>query len=158
MRYYPSNTMLKMRQHGTNAVHVFRKTLVKHGKKATSHTASSIRYESDLKGAIASYRIYADVSIIYINQGRPKGAKMPPSIFSRKGRRLDLWFGAKGIPRNKSTDYLIRRKIARDGIKPIPVIDQSIEEIKVISETEIKQAVKKDLLKMGYSMFKNALS
>jgi hypothetical protein len=157
MKRYPSRTLTYLRQQGSNSVHTFRQTLAQHGKKATGYTGASIRYESGLKGTMAYYKIYADVSIIYINQGRPKGAKMPPSIFSRKGRQLNLWFGAKGIPRNKQTDFLVRRAIKRRGIKPVPVIEQSIEKIKELPVEQMKETVKLDLLEMGYAMFHSAL-
>jgi hypothetical protein len=157
MSYYPSRTINILRQQGSNAVHTFRQTLLKHGKKATGYTSASIRYETSLKGGIATYKVFADESIVYINQGRPKDAKMPPSIFSRKGRRLNLWFGARGIPRNRSTDYLVRRAIKRRGIKAVPVIDEGIEQIEELAKEQLIQAAREDILNIGYLMFLEAI-
>lgn len=155
--YYPSHTMTYLRQTGSDWVSTFRKTLIKHDKKATGFTSASIRYESIIKGSMVTNTIYANRSLLHINQGRPKGAKMPPSIFSRRGRRLNLWFGARGIPRNRSTDYLVRRAIKRRGIEPVPVIEGSIEQIEELSKEKLKEVVKLDLLDMGYSKFKKVV-
>ncbi len=64
---------------------------------------------------------------------------MSPSIFSRQGRQLNLWFGARGIPRNRNTDYLVRRAISRRGIEAVPVIEESIEKVQELSKEKLME-------------------
>lgn len=61
--------------------------------------------------------------LVYIENGRRKGAKMPPV------EPIIRWAKSKGIPTDNSTIYLIRRAIARDGIKARPFMAHVMEEM-----------------------------
>ncbi len=61
--------------------------------------------------------------LVYIENGRRKGAKMPPI------EPIVRWARSKGIPTDNSTIYLIRRAISRDGIKARPFMAYVFEEI-----------------------------
>lgn len=61
--------------------------------------------------------------LVYIENGRRKGAKMPPI------EPIIRWAKSKGIPTDNSTIYLIRRAIARDGIKARPFMAHVMEEM-----------------------------
>lgn len=61
--------------------------------------------------------------LVYIENGRRKGAKMPPV------EPIVRWAKSKGIPTDNSTIYLIRRAISRDGIKARPFMVHVMEEI-----------------------------
>lgn len=61
--------------------------------------------------------------LVYIENGRRKGAKMPPI------EPIVRWAKSKGIPTDNSTIYLIRRAIARDGIKARPFMAHVMEEM-----------------------------
>lgn len=61
--------------------------------------------------------------LVYIENGRRKGAKMPPV------EPIVRWCKQKGIPTDNSTIYLIRRAISRDGIKARPFMAHVMEEI-----------------------------
>lgn len=61
--------------------------------------------------------------LVYIENGRRKGAKMPPI------EPIVRWARSKGIPTDNSTIYLIRRAISRDGIKARPFMAHVLEEI-----------------------------
>ena len=61
--------------------------------------------------------------LVYIENGRRKGAKMPPV------EPIVRWARSKGIPTDNSTIYLIRRAISRDGIKARPFMAHVLEEI-----------------------------
>ena len=61
--------------------------------------------------------------LVYIENGRRKGAKMPPI------EPIVRWAKSKGIPTDNSTIYLIRRAISRDGIKARPFMVHVMEEI-----------------------------
>lgn len=68
--------------------------------------------------------------ITYIENGRRKGAKMPPV------EPIVRWARKHGIPTGNSTIYLIRRAISRDGIKPRPIMAHVFEEIDRAWESE----------------------
>lgn len=61
--------------------------------------------------------------LVYIENGRRKGAKLPPV------EPIVRWARSKGIPTDNSTIYLIRRAISRDGIKARPFMAHVLEEI-----------------------------
>lgn len=61
--------------------------------------------------------------LVYIENGRRKGAKMPPV------EPIVNWCKKNGIPTDNSTVFLIRRAISRDGIKPRPFMAHVMEEI-----------------------------
>ena len=61
--------------------------------------------------------------LVFIENGRRKGAKMPPV------EPIVRWARSKGIPTDNSTIYLIRRAISRDGIKARPFMAHVMEEI-----------------------------
>ena len=61
--------------------------------------------------------------LVYIENGRRKGAKMPPV------EPIVRWARKHGIPTDNSTIFLIRRAISRDGIKPRPFMVHVLEEI-----------------------------
>lgn len=61
--------------------------------------------------------------LVFIENGRRKGAKMPPI------EPIVRWAKSKGIPTDNSTIYLIRRAIARDGIKARPFMAHVMEEM-----------------------------
>lgn len=54
--------------------------------------------------------------IIYVENGRRKGAKMPPPS------AIASWCKRKGLPTDNSTVWAICRAISRDGIAPRPVM------------------------------------
>ena len=61
--------------------------------------------------------------LVFIENGRRKGAKMPPV------EPIVRWARSKGIPTDNSTIYLIRRAISRDGVKARPIMQHVFEEI-----------------------------
>ena len=61
--------------------------------------------------------------LVYIENGRRAGAKMPPV------EPIVNWARSRGIPTDNSTIYLIRRAISRDGIKPRPFMAYVLDEV-----------------------------
>lgn len=61
--------------------------------------------------------------LVYIENGRRKGAKMPPV------EPIVAWAKKHGIPTDNSTIFLIRRAISRDGIKARPFMAYVMEEV-----------------------------
>lgn len=54
--------------------------------------------------------------VIYVENGRRKGAKMPPPD------AIARWCRRKGLPDDNNTVWAICRAISRDGIAPRPVM------------------------------------
>lgn len=103
------------------SIEFLRAKLKSKDKYATGKTYKSIRGKITLSFSKNILDIYADSSLIYIDRGRKAGGKMPPK------QAIDDWVRARNItPKGKishdSLVYLIRRKIARDGIKPTPIL------------------------------------
>lgn len=61
--------------------------------------------------------------LTFIENGRRKGAKMPPV------EPIVRWARSRGIPTDNSTIYLIRRAISRDGIKARPFMQYVFDEV-----------------------------
>ena len=61
--------------------------------------------------------------LVFIENGRRKGAKMPPV------KPIVDWARSRGIPTDNSTIFLIRRAISRDGIKARPFMAHVMEEV-----------------------------
>lgn len=61
--------------------------------------------------------------LVFIESGRRAGAKFPPV------EPIVRWARSRGIPTDNSTIFLIRRAIARDGIKARPFMDYVLEEV-----------------------------
>ena len=61
--------------------------------------------------------------LVFIENGRRKGAKMPPV------EPIVRWCRQHGIPSDNSTVFLIRRAISRDGIKARPFMAYVMEEL-----------------------------
>lgn len=61
--------------------------------------------------------------LVYIENGRRKGAKMPPIA------PIVNWAKKHGIPSDNSTIYLIRRAISREGVQKRPFMADVFEEI-----------------------------
>jgi len=112
------------------------------GKIATRETIESLT--GDIKTGLTdiNVKVITAVSLLYIEFGRRAGAKMPPS------GSLDDWYAAVGI--DPKLDYVIRRYIARKGIKPTPitqpVIDAAQSEIDELIGRYIELGVVGDLV------------
>lgn len=61
--------------------------------------------------------------LVYIENGRRKGAKFPPIA------PIVEWCKKKGIPTDNSTVFLIRRAISRDGVRPRPFMANVFDEV-----------------------------
>lgn len=67
---------------------------------------------------------------LYIDKGRKKGARMPPS------KPIEDWMKKNNIPSRAS--FAIRRSISIRGIKPRPFLDVYDKELENISEEILK--------------------
>ena len=97
----------------------YERVLDQKGKIATRETIESLTGQTKVSLNDVNVKVIAAVSLLYIEFGRRAGAKMPPS------GRLDDWYAAKGI--DPKLDFVIRRAIARRGIKPTPITQPVID-------------------------------
>ena len=96
-----------------------KEALRKKGKVATSKTINSIR--SVIKVSENEYvgEVWGAGGLKFIESGRRKGAKMPPSGV------LLPWMRSKGISEDK--EFVIRRSISIKGIKPTNIISGALK-------------------------------
>lgn len=130
-----------------------RTQLILNNKKATGKLIKSIDYriivnESQRLVRSLEIAIVAEDYLKYVNDGRRKGAKMPPP------NKLDKWIVAKGIaPRDKkgkllprkSLQFLIARGIQKNGIKPTNIINNSIEAVFKKNQKKLEAAAVESL-------------
>ena len=148
------NTSVKLSTVRKAGEDLARDLLRKYDKVATSFTLDSIEgvIREDGNRCI-ELEFSADKSWRFINDGRPAGAKMPPSVFSPDGRRLRLWFDAVDIP--LSADFPVRRHIAEEGIEPVPITDEFEREFQKIFERLIVDALAVDIADLGFELIQN---
>lgn len=148
-----NKTRVKLSDVKRAGIEVARQILRKYDKVATGLTLDSVEGHITENGNVICLEFLADQSWKWINQGRPAGAKIPPSVFSPDGRRLRLWFDAVNIP--LSADFPVRRAIAEKGIKPVPVTDYFDEEFSKIFDKTIIDALAVDIADIGFDLMQN---
>jgi hypothetical protein len=97
-----------------------KETLESKSKIATRETINSIR--SIVKVSDSGYigEVWGAGGLKFIESGRKPNSKMPPSGV------LLPWMRSKGIEEDK--EFIIRRSIARKGIKPTKIIAPALKE------------------------------
>jgi hypothetical protein len=115
--------------------------LIRDDKKASGNLIRSIDYEvlevvtelidQSAKWVVKSYsgvKINAADYLINVDQGRKKGAKMPPPsalIPWIKNRNIKFRDKKGRFITNKQTSFIIARGISKNGIKPTNVIEET---------------------------------
>lgn len=74
------------------------------------------------------FNFYLNDYVQYIENGRRPNGKFPPV------EPIVRWARSRGIPTDNSTIFLIRRSIAKEGIRPRPFIEQVFEDMDKIWE------------------------
>lgn len=117
-----------------------KKELAKKDKNATGNLINSLGYVLEIKEDKGELNIEVDANDYYkyIESGRKPGSKFPPK------KPIADWMTARGI--DKKLEYIIRRSIAKNGIKPTQITEVifSESELKKLQD-EIETAYKKDL-------------
>ena len=113
-------------------------------KRDTGATAASIFDQAGTAGdgVFALFGASSDAAI-FVEKGRRPGAPMPP-----QGALLP-WMAAHGIP--ESSEYVVRRAIARRGIKPRPFVSRAHKEMQRAGfyRKEFSEAIRRTLAKIG---------
>ena len=130
-----------LERYGENVIEDYRAALKEKGYRI----ADDISVRVDAVGGIYTVVLSLADYWKYIEGGRKPGGKMPPQAPILK------WIQDKGIkPKednitNDQLSFLIRRKIARDGIKPKPFLTDAVENNSNIIE-DIVNAYRVDIL------------
>lgn len=127
------------------------------GKEATGNLAKSVDYELIEALDKISVGIVALPYFDFVDSGRRKGAKPPPT-----GPIIE-WMKVKGIKgRNpktgrfisqKSTAFAIARGISKNGIKPTNVVKKSLRKLKSLQAKLLTDAAVEDMTKMIQGVF-----
>lgn len=131
-------------------------------KEATGALARSVGYELIESLDKISVGIKALDYFDYVDGGRRKGAKAPPTDAIVK------WMNVRGIKgRNrktgkfitqKSAAFLIARSIGKNGIKPVFAVKKSLRKLKSLQAKLLTDAAVEDMTKMiqGVFLIKNS--
>lgn len=130
----------------TNVLNDFGRFLV--DKNASNNLYNSINYS--IKKGNKEFNVLLELNHYwkYIENGR-KAGKMPPIS------KIEEWIKVKPVlprpnsngtlPTTKQLAYLIARKIGLEGIKPQPLLQQSLDDVMGVMIEFIEEAIYKDL-------------
>ena len=133
---------------GKFLVEEYRDNLILNNKNASDELYNSVRYIIDGK---TKGRFEVNLELMdywkYIENGR-KAGKMPPI------KAIEKWIEVKPVlprpmangklPTTKQLAYLISRKIGLEGIKPQPLLQQSVDNVMDVMMEYIEDAIAKD--------------
>lgn len=146
-----------MEQYGEALVLEIVQQLKDAGKEATGDLARSVDYKLIETLDTIAVGIVALPYFDYVDGGRRKGAKPPPSD------AIIDWMKVKGIKgRNrktgkfitqKSAAFLIARSIGKNGIKPTNVVKKSLRKLKSLQSKLLTEAAVEDMTKMIQGVF-----
>lgn len=131
---------------GDTMIGSIKKVLLQYRKVATKRTYNSLEKQVIKEGETYRVIIWSDVGMKYIITGRKKGGKLPVRKVGNKFElvpRLKAW--AKAVFFTGSY-YLLARKIARDGIKGIPIVE--------IAEADFEEKISSDIDKVAKTIIK----
>lgn len=114
---------------GDLIVTVYQDVLEASKKVATRKTYRSIRYEVEVSIEKISIKIYASESLVFIEKGRRKGAKLPVQKVNGKFELVDElkdWVVAVNYT---GSHYILAKRISERGIIGVPITAQVIERI-----------------------------
>lgn len=108
---------------GNSIIGFIKELMLRKGKNVTYRTTNSLRQATEIDTSfVYNLDILGSVVFEYMNEGRSPNSKMPP-----KGSLLP-WMRTLGI--DPAAEYVIRRSIGVKGIKPFPVIDLTVIQIR----------------------------
>lgn len=116
------------------------KELAKKDKKATGNLINSLDYILKLDASAEGIKINFEAIdyFKFVESGRKAGSKFPPK------EPIINWMQTRGI--DKKLEYIIRKSIAKKGIKPTQITEVIFSEAELkLLQDEIEKAYKKDL-------------
>lgn len=133
---------------GRFLVDEYKDNLILNDKNASNNLYNSINYS--IKKGNKEFNVLLELNHYwkYIENGR-KAGKMPPIS------KIEEWIKVKPVlprpnsngtlPTTKQLAYLIARKIGLEGIKPQPLLQQSLDDVMGVMIEFIEEAIYKDL-------------
>lgn len=132
------NLFEKLGEIGKVLQETYREKLLRGNISQSGTLYDSVSYRLEVSGDETNLFFQAESYYINIEEGRAPNSKMPPIDEIRK------WMIGRGLPNKSSTAFLIARSIGRKGIKPNPILRESVLELKVY-EKELKKALELDI-------------
>jgi hypothetical protein len=159
-----------LEQFGKDYVYELTQRLIRDDKRASGNLIRSIDYElleattevidQSAKWIITNYNgitLKAAPYLIYVDEGRKKGAKMPPTsaiIPWIKNRRIKFRDKKGRFITNQQTAFIIARGISKNGIKPTNVLQET--RMAMMNKLNgLKDAYGEQLLEGLYQVLKN---
>lgn len=143
-------------RYGARLVEIYQYLLSQRGKNASHTLSDSVSYIVRSEGTTISVSLRMEEYWRYVEYGRKPGKMPPPSAILK-------WIEAKPIipkpndagriPSPKSLAFLIARKIGREGIKPTPILQATVEDVTAEFRNEIQAALQADIGNAVRSVF-----
>jgi hypothetical protein len=143
-----TNTQKVLDDFGKYLVEEYKDALILNNVNASDNLYNSVRYILETNDKSISVSLNLADYYIYVENGRRAG-KMPPID------KIERWIEVKPvlptpsnngrIPTVRQLAYLISRKIGLEGIKPKPLLQQSITNVWDVFEEYISEAITKDV-------------
>lgn len=143
-----TNTQKVLNDFGKYLVEEYKDALILNNVNASDNLYNSVRYILEANDKSISVSLNLADYYIYVENGRRAG-KMPPID------KIERWIEVKPvlptpsnngrIPTVRQLAYLISRKIGLEGIKPKPLLQQSITNVWDVFEEYISEAITKDV-------------
>jgi hypothetical protein len=120
---------------GTDVISSMRDILVNSGKNASGNLINSLSYQITFNGDNLDIEFQMPEYGEFVDKGRGPGKQPPLSSISQ-------WAQIRGIP--QKAVFPIARKIGREGIKPTPFFQTSIDNNIDLLTSQLEEAMAKD--------------
>jgi hypothetical protein len=121
---------------GDNVLNSMRGILVSNGKSASGNLINSLSYQITFNGDNLDIEFQMPQYGEFVDAGRRPGKQPPLSSISQ-------WAQIRGIP--QKAVFPIARKIGREGIKPTPFFQTSIDNNIDLLVSQLEDAMVKDI-------------
>ena len=135
-----------LQDYAYEAKDIIKHELVNNDKVASGALLSSI--ETEVITGDGEYKVvlHAEDYLKYIEQGRQQGGKFPPIDAIKEWIEikpvLPRPFDNGKLPTTDQLAFLIARSIAENGIKPTPILSETVEELNAKYEPLINEALR----------------
>ena len=117
-------------------------------KVVTKKTTNSLKASSDISDlSQLTAEVTTGKSLQYIIRGRNPNGKFPVQKVNGKFELFPDLAKWKRTLNLKMPDYMLSRKIARDGIKPTPIISDALDKLNI--EDRLEAAFEQDLVNVS---------
>ena len=122
---------------------LFQAEILRQGKVASGDLLESVKGEAIATGSGFAIQATGNTYAIFINKGRKPGTKRVP-IDAIIG-----WIRERGLAGGfgdvESLAFAIQQSIYKNGIKPTPIIDQTIQEVLNVFDNKIAESIEQEV-------------